>query len=178
MADKIVILEDSEGNNIYPISRGLATNSVDTNAIQNGAVTSAKIDWTNIWSNNSIVETKTDSNGRTGLYFQDGTLITYRKTTGSVDVTTAWGNIGLYYGTTSGNFSFAPSNGVDFISEPVVTFNVYATTTRGFMVANTSSNVPHIINSRWAIDNIGLIRPNSQTGVDFAIEITAIGRWK
>ena len=48
MADKIVILEDSEGNNIYPISRGLATNSVDTNAIQNGAVTSAKIDWATI----------------------------------------------------------------------------------------------------------------------------------
>lgn len=44
MADKIVILEDAEGNNIYPISRGLATNSVDTNAIQNGAVTSTKID--------------------------------------------------------------------------------------------------------------------------------------
>ena len=48
MADKIVILEDANGNNIYPISRGLATNSVDTNAIQNGAVTSAKIDWTTI----------------------------------------------------------------------------------------------------------------------------------
>ena len=46
MEDKIVILEDLDGNNIYPISRGLATNSVDTNAIQNGAVTSAKIDWT------------------------------------------------------------------------------------------------------------------------------------
>lgn len=49
MADKIVILEDSEGNNIYPISRGLATNSVDTNAIQNGAVTSAKIDSTTLY---------------------------------------------------------------------------------------------------------------------------------
>lgn len=44
MADKIVILEDENGNNIYPITRGLAANSVDTNAIQDGAVTSSKID--------------------------------------------------------------------------------------------------------------------------------------
>lgn len=44
MADKIVILEDKDGNNIYPITRGLAANSVDTNAIQDGAVTSDKID--------------------------------------------------------------------------------------------------------------------------------------
>lgn len=48
MADKIVILEDKDGNNIYPITRGLAANSVDTNAIQNGAVTSDKIDWTTL----------------------------------------------------------------------------------------------------------------------------------
>lgn len=45
MADKIVILEDKDGNNIYPISRGVAANSIDTNAIQDGAVTSDKIDW-------------------------------------------------------------------------------------------------------------------------------------
>lgn len=44
MADKIVILEDENGNNIYPITRGLAADSVDTNAIQDGAVTSSKID--------------------------------------------------------------------------------------------------------------------------------------
>lgn len=48
MADKIVILEDKDGNNIYPITRGLAANSVDTNAIQDGAVTSDKIDWTTL----------------------------------------------------------------------------------------------------------------------------------
>ena len=54
MADKIVILEDAEGNNIYPISRGLATNSVDTNAIQNGAVTSAKIDSTTYLNADSV----------------------------------------------------------------------------------------------------------------------------
>ena len=54
MADKIVILEDSEGNNIYPISRGLATNSVDTNAIQNGAVTSAKIDYATLDLSSSV----------------------------------------------------------------------------------------------------------------------------
>lgn len=61
MADKIVILEDENGNNIYPITRGLAANSVDTNAIQDGAVTSSKIDWTTLgdtlWTNPNPTQT-------------------------------------------------------------------------------------------------------------------------
>ena len=48
MADKIVQLVDDQNNNIYPISRGVAANSVDTNAIQDGAVTSDKIDSTTL----------------------------------------------------------------------------------------------------------------------------------
>lgn len=54
MADKIVILEDNDGNNIYPITRGLAANSVDTNAIQDGAVTSSKIDSTTFYLESEV----------------------------------------------------------------------------------------------------------------------------
>ena len=50
MADKIVQLVDDQNNNIYPISRGVAADSVDTNAIQDGAVTSDKIDWSTLTS--------------------------------------------------------------------------------------------------------------------------------
>lgn len=44
MVDKIVQLVDKDNNNIYPLSRGVAADSIDTNAIQDGAVTSQKID--------------------------------------------------------------------------------------------------------------------------------------
>lgn len=43
MADKIVTLKDKDDNNVYPLSRGLASNSVDTNAIQDGAVSKVKL---------------------------------------------------------------------------------------------------------------------------------------
>ena len=57
MADKIVQLIDDQNNNIYPISRGLATNSVDTNAIQDGAVTSDKIDSATYSTSEQVVGT-------------------------------------------------------------------------------------------------------------------------
>lgn len=60
MADKIVILEDENGNNIYPITRGLAANSVDTNAIQDGAVTSSKIDSATYKTEEQVVGTWID----------------------------------------------------------------------------------------------------------------------
>lgn len=48
MADKIVQLQDENGNNIFPIARGLGNNSVTTATIQDSAVTAAKIDRSNI----------------------------------------------------------------------------------------------------------------------------------
>ena len=60
MADKIVILEDENGNNIYPITRGLAADSVDTNAIQDGAVTSSKIDSATYTTTEKVVGTWID----------------------------------------------------------------------------------------------------------------------
>lgn len=44
MVDKIVQLVDKDNNNIYPLSRGVAADSIDTNALQDGAVTALKID--------------------------------------------------------------------------------------------------------------------------------------
>lgn len=45
MADKIVQLQNEDGDNIFPICRGLGNDTVTTAAIQNGAVTDDKIDW-------------------------------------------------------------------------------------------------------------------------------------
>lgn len=46
MADKIVQLKDKDNNNLYPVAGALFSDAVDTASIQNGAVTSDKIDWT------------------------------------------------------------------------------------------------------------------------------------
>lgn len=43
MADKIVQLQDKQGNNVFPITGGMAADSVTTDMIQDGAVTSDKI---------------------------------------------------------------------------------------------------------------------------------------
>lgn len=45
MANKIVQLQNKDGDNIFPVSAGLASDSVTTDMIQDGAVTSAKIDY-------------------------------------------------------------------------------------------------------------------------------------
>ena len=178
MADIVDTLRNSNGDNVFPIAGGMKASSIVTSMIQNNAVTSDKIDWSTIWDNNKIVQTITDSSNRTGLYFQDGTLITYRKATGNLDITTAWGS--WYYGTISGNYSLAPSSGgsPDFYAEPIVQVTAFASNTRGFILGNYTTNAPSVISSKWAINNVTLLRPTSQTGVNYAIEIVAIGRWK
>ena len=44
MADRIVKLEDKAGDNLYPIAGGMAADSVTTDMIQDGAVTTDKVD--------------------------------------------------------------------------------------------------------------------------------------
>lgn len=48
MADKIVQLQNKDGDNIYPISRGIAANSVDTAALKDSSVTANKLDATTL----------------------------------------------------------------------------------------------------------------------------------
>lgn len=63
MADKIVQLVDEDNNNIYPISRGVAADSVDTAALKDNSVTSAKIDSATFSTSRKAVGTWID--GRT-----------------------------------------------------------------------------------------------------------------
>ena len=49
MADKVLTLTNKDGtDNIYPIAGGMMANSISTAMLQNGSVTSDKIDWTTI----------------------------------------------------------------------------------------------------------------------------------
>lgn len=153
MADKIVILEDSEGNNIYPISRGLATNSVDTNAIQNGAVTSDKMDWA------TIADVVTNSNG-TAIKFGNGLMIC----TVAKEVTTD-----ATYGVTRWDYPVA------FISAPVVCSNTTRTSGYKNALARVDGTNPTYTQFAWinAADNSQL---KSETIPAFSA--FAIGNWK
>ena len=48
MANNIVQLQDDSGNDAFPIAGGMAADSITTQMIQDGAVTSDKIDWTTL----------------------------------------------------------------------------------------------------------------------------------
>jgi len=71
MANKIVQLQNKDGDNIFPVSAGLASDSVTTDMIQDGAVTSEKIDFTTLGNNQNNIRkiyattftATTDSNG-------------------------------------------------------------------------------------------------------------------
>lgn len=45
MVNKIVQLEDKEGNNVFPVAGSMASDSITTAMLQDGAVTSDKIDF-------------------------------------------------------------------------------------------------------------------------------------
>ena len=48
MANKITQLVNKAGDNLYPLAGGIMSDSVTTDMIQDGAVTSSKIDWTTL----------------------------------------------------------------------------------------------------------------------------------
>jgi len=111
MADKIVQLIDDQNDNIYPISRGLAANSVDTNAIQDGAVTSDKIDSATYTTTEKVVGTWIDGKP---IYRKtwSGTVNLAAETVSDIDLATpvetivnSRGMFGYYYN--SGSFQYA-----------------------------------------------------------------------
>ena len=48
MANKITQLVNESGDNLYPLAGGMAADSISTEMLKDGAVTSDKIDWTTI----------------------------------------------------------------------------------------------------------------------------------
>lgn len=148
-------------------------------AVTGATITSDKIDYTNMQF------TMVDSNNRVGIYFPDGTLIAYRKVSGTVSISTLWGNL-LYRGqimTGGTGTSLAPSTGDDFVSEPTVSVNVTTTSNSAFMTASFNDNKPVKLSGgagRWGIKPGGyaLIRPSAASDVPYTVDIIAVGRWK
>lgn len=81
MADKIVQLQNKAGDNIYPISRGIAANSVDTAALKDSSVTAAKLANSAVTldkiASSALPENVYVSGKGYAIKYPDGTLIQY-----------------------------------------------------------------------------------------------------
>lgn len=158
-------------------------NSGDEDKVLTGAGT-----WSNITGSNvdfssaagtAVIKTITDSLGRTGIYFADGTLITTRKAQYVGPISTAWGS--LYEGHTNDYYKFAPTGGDDFIAEPDVQVTLFNSATSGSCWLGAWENSPQIVSGGWAIPAGALcfLRPTSWAGnITLNMYIQAIGKWK
>jgi len=77
MANKVVQLIDKDSNNIFPVAGALKDGSVTTSTISNGAVTSAKIDFTTFYGPAMSVATRSFDIGfdRTATLTRVGNIV-------------------------------------------------------------------------------------------------------
>ena len=50
MADRIVQLQDTDNNNVYPIAGGMSASSIINSMITDGTIKPAKLDWSEDWT--------------------------------------------------------------------------------------------------------------------------------
>lgn len=144
--------------------------------------------WSNVTGSNmdfssaagtAVIKTITDTNGRTGIYFADGTLITTRKVQYVGPIDTAWGT--LYEGHTTDYYKFAPTDGDDFVAEPNVQVTLLNNSASGSCWLGAWENSAQIVNGGWAIPAGALcfIRASAYaSNITLNLYIQAIGRWK
>lgn len=188
-------LKDKDGNTIYP-DVGLELDDViygsdpgqvetpspwvETGDIKDAQITGEKLDFTSS-AGTAVVKTITDDIGRTGLYFADGTLITYRKIEEHISINNSWGS--FYEGHNQDYYAFIPNGGTDFISSPCVQITALNRYNSGsfwlggweYSVQKTSDT-----NNKWAIPAGALcfLRPSVADNVYVDIFVQAIGKWK
>lgn len=174
MATRYVTLKDSNGDTIYP--QAIATN------LAAGSITGDLLDYTSA-AGSAVIKTITDNNGRTGIYFADGTLITHRIVTGVVAVTTALGS--LYYADVPVNdyYALVPTGADDFISKPTVSVTATGSSTQYLWLAFSENSEPQNTSStgnKWGFKagSFRIMRATTNNNCNYAINIIAIGRWK
>ena len=125
-----------------------------------------------------IIRTTSDGS-RTGIYFEDGTLIAYRKATiTGLNISTSWGS--LYRGTNADFYTFAPYTDNDFIDQPVVNVSLINEGTSGSCWLSCWENDIQQISGKWAIPigALAFVRPSNATNISLNLYIIAIGKWK
>lgn len=140
-------------------------------------VTGGMLDYSSA-AGTAVIKTITDNNGRTGIYFSDGTLITTRKVQWTGNINASWGT--LYEGHTSDYYKFAPTGGGDFIAEPNVQVTLLNEGTSGSCWLGAWEKSTQIVSGGWAIPAGALcfIRASTMNNAVLNFYIQAIGRWK
>ena len=157
-------------------------NSGDQDKVLTGAGTWANVTGPNMdfssAAGTAVIKTVTDTLGRAGIYFADGTLITTRKVQITVSIDTAWGP--LYEGHTVDYYKFAPTDGGDFIAEPNVQVTLFNDGAGGSCWLGAWEYGPQVVSGGWAIPAGALcfVRASVSNNVTLNLYIQAIGRWK
>lgn len=169
--DSAIEIENIYAETITPTT---AVATIGTTQIADGAVTSAKIDWSDVAAHYSD-----NSGARQSTAYADGTLIaTYIVQVTNLAVTTAWSSI--YRGVVAWDCTLAPTTSPDFVAKPAVTATYYsADSMSAWMGTYTAGGIGKTGAGKWAALSgcFQLYRPASGT-VNGEIHITAIGRWK
>ena len=166
MANKIVQLQDEEGNAVFPIAGGVSGGSITNSSIADGTITADKINMSTLIE---TVGTTTGTNINYCIKIADGTMIAViKKEFTGVNITSAWGGTYEYEFSSSwlGNFA------VEFVEKPAL--SIYAT---GGNSAFWVTNEPTDMTTKRP-GAFGLLRGSSRTGAAGTINVIAIGRWK
>lgn len=121
MADKIVTLQDKDGNKVFPVSGGVNTDTITTSMLQDNAVTTAKINDLSVTSDKiagNAVTTSKILNGavtgnKLGLTLEDIPCDFYRANVYTYAVTgklLKLGNIGILMYTGTTGFTVGPGS--------------------------------------------------------------------
>lgn len=117
---------------------------------------------------NGIIESGSNENG-SYIKYADGTMICYKTVVGTIDISTAWGNL---YTSEALNLGLWP---VSFISRPSIMINTQNQTGTQFMLGGSTVAS---VGSASDAGSTSLIRPSTRTGVAYQLDVIGIGRWK
>lgn len=118
--------------------------------------------------NECKIESGSNSNGN-WIKYADGTMECYKTVSGSADISTSWGSL---YISSYIDLGTMPQ---EFIARPTITYSPQSPTgTQFFLIGDDG----HGSGSATNFGCVSLVRPNSRTGVNYYIDVTAKGKWK
>ena len=156
-----VVLE--YGNSTSWVGQLYIGDNADQGVYYNGWSNGTRGNWKKLMF---ITETGSNNNGNY-MKFDDGTLICTKRITGTVNISSGWGNGQTSSGISLGNWAY------EFLDEPVATVSCK----RGQGGYNYWLGALQDT-SKTFIGNITLLRFTSSNNVNYIIYATGIGRWK
>lgn len=119
-------------------------------------------------SNKAIYDSGSNSNG-SWIRFADGSMICWKTIMGTIDITNEWGNL---YSSQDISCGYFPQT---FVSRPALSYSPQTQSgTQYFLVGTGGLDY----GTQISAGAVGLVRPNSRTGVAYIIDVIAHGFWK